>query len=128
MTRDYETKARSIQCLLQDYGSGLPAWLDKQECSPLPGQRMIWFGDVKGRKLVGWKRALYSATGRYVIVQCEIEWEGELESNGIEWNTNLPVMKESTKPKPDHPMPFAGCYGSGLPAWLDKQERSPLMG
>ena len=76
MTRDYETKARSIQCPLQDYGSGLPAWLDKQERSPLPGQRMIWFGDVKRKKVGGWKRALYSATGRHVIVQCEIESYG----------------------------------------------------
>jgi hypothetical protein len=52
------------------------------------GQRMIGFGDVMGRKLVGGKRALYSATGRhfgwlgkffhhpvyYLIVCCGHRW------------------------------------------------------
>jgi|HubBroStandDraft_2_1064218.scaffolds.fasta_scaffold04603_4 hypothetical protein len=42
------------------------------------GQRMIGFGGVMGRKLVGGMWALYSVTGEHVIVQ------GELESKGCQ--------------------------------------------
>jgi hypothetical protein len=48
------------------------------------GQRTIGFGDVMRRRLVGGKRALYSATGRHMIVLSEIEWKSELESSGIQ--------------------------------------------
>jgi hypothetical protein len=35
-------------------------------------QRMIEIGNILGRKWVGERRALYSATNRHVIIQSEI--------------------------------------------------------
>ena len=36
------------------------------------------------------KRALYSTTGRYVVVQSQIEWRSELESYGV---PGIPVTR-----------------------------------
>jgi hypothetical protein len=67
----------------------LPSFAVQAEGNTANGQWMIGFGDVIGRRLVGGKRTLYSATGRHVIVQMRLNGR---ESNGrglngkVSWN------------------------------------------